>query len=520
MKKRIPLLIVAALAALLPAGAQKLVLLHTNDTHSQIEPTAQGEGGILQRKALMDSVRKVEKNVIAIDAGDGVQGSLYFKMFRGEADYPLMDMVGYDIRILGNHEFDNGLDELAHYWKKAGSEKLSANYDFSHTAAKGIFKPWTIKKVGGKKIGFFGINVNPESLIVADNYKGMGFSPAIATADSIAALLKAKGCDLVVAVTHIGYNMGPKEDDLKLARQSQDIDIIIGGHSHTLVNPATFENTPSVVMNSQGRPVLVVQTGKSGKYVGEISIDLKKIGKEVPEYKLIPVTDRFEESVLDPAMSRFIKPYKARVDSLCSLKVGYVAEDMENGRRTGAFPNWDGDFGSWYGNLKADSLARTGQSIGTLDLAVMNVGGIRVPWKKGPLDMGMVLSAFPFSNRYMIIRLKGIDLLKVMQTAASKGGEAISHEGIAVTDRDGNLMHFLINGEEVDPEKHYTVGTVDYLAWGNDDLREMANGEVLYTDDVEIAAPILRYLKAFGDAGIPVTADPRPRFITSCNTGK
>ncbi len=104
------------------AIARDLVILHTNDTHSQIEPDASGAGGILQRKAVIDSVRKAERDAIVVDAGDAVQGSLYFKLFRGEVDYPLMDMIGYDIRILGNHEFDNGIEELAPYIKKSSGE--------------------------------------------------------------------------------------------------------------------------------------------------------------------------------------------------------------------------------------------------------------------------------------------------------------------------------------------------------------------------------------------------------------
>lgn len=492
--------------------AQKLVILHSNDTHSQLEPTKTGQGGILQRKAVIDSVKSVEKNVIVVDAGDAVQGSLYFKMFRGEADFPLMDMVGYDIRILGNHEFDNGLDDLARYWKKVKGDKLSANYDFSETAAKGVFKPWVIKKVGGKKIGFFGLNVDPESLIIASNYEGMRFSPAIATADSIAALLKKKGCDLVVAVTHIGYGRSDKESDLQLARESRDIDIIIGGHSHTLVDPANPDQTPWVVENAVGRPVVIAQTGKSGKYLGEITIDLSKVGKETPSYRLIPVTDRFEPAQLDPAMQALLNKYKASVDSVCSVRVGRVADTMEN-NRTGAFANWTGDFASWYGKLLLDSLRSVDPRIPPLDISVMNVGGIRSSWEKGPLDKGNVLSTFPFSNRFVVMRLKGADLMAAMSTAARKGGEAISKEALVITDADGGIVRMILGGEEVDPERIYTVGTIDYIAAGNDDLREFANGEVIYMDDVEIAAPILRYLEYLDRLGIPVSGDPRPRFI-------
>lgn len=509
------------LAGSMALMAEHLVILHTNDTHSQIEPEKSGAAGIMQRKAVFDSVRRAEKNVITVDAGDGVQGSLYFKMFRGDADFPLLNMTGYDIRILGNHEFDNGLDDLARYWKQVKGTPLSANYDFSATPAKGIFKPYVIKKIGGKKIGFIGLNVDPESLIVADNYKGMKFKPVIETANEVASMLKRdKKCDLVVAVTHIGYDMGDKEDDLKLARNSRDIDVIIGGHSHTLVNPDTPDKTPHLVSNLDGKPVLVAQAGKAGRYVGKIDIDLDKIGEVAPEYSLISVSDRFGSDRLDPKMEAFLAPYKHKVDSVNNMRVGYVAENMDGTSRIGRFPNWAADFGAWYGNLKLDSLRAADSSVPRLDMAIMNVGGIRSSWPEGELCKGKVLSTFPFSNRYVVMRIKGSSLLEAMKVAARKGGEAISHGARVVTDKDGNLQTMLIDGKPVDPDKEYTVGTIDYLAWGNDDLRSLADGKVIFTDDVEIAGPFLRYLKSLDDYGLPVDSDSTPRFTVSTKEEK
>lgn len=176
----------------LSAAAERLVILHTNDTHSNIESDRNGVGGILPRKAIIDSVRKAEKNVILVDAGDMVQGTLYFKYFRGDVEYPLFNMMGYDVRILGNHEFDNGIDELARNWKKVKGARLSANYDFSRTPAAGLFKPYVVKKIGGKKIGFIGINVDPASLISAANTGAMEFRPVIETANHWAEFLKRK----------------------------------------------------------------------------------------------------------------------------------------------------------------------------------------------------------------------------------------------------------------------------------------------------------------------------------------
>ncbi|MDE5975301.1 MAG: metallophosphoesterase, partial [Muribaculaceae bacterium] len=261
--------LVGAAALCLGASAERLVILHTNDTHSSIDPASNGTGGILQRKAIIDSVRKAEKNVITVDAGDMVQGSLYFKYFRGDVEYPLMDMTGYDIRILGNHEFDNGMKDLAEKYRDVKGARLSSNYDFSGTELEGIFSPYVIKKVGGKKIGFIGLNVDPESLISKNNID-VRFKEIIPEANRLAAFLKnEKKCDLVVAVTHIGYEKeNDKTTDPELIAASRDIDIVIGGHSHTLIDPNHPEKYPSLLPNADGKPVRVVQTGKYGRYVG------------------------------------------------------------------------------------------------------------------------------------------------------------------------------------------------------------------------------------------------------------
>ena len=248
------------------AEARSLVILHTNDTHSQIDPDAFGNGGVLQRKAIIDSVRAAEDDVILVDAGDVVQGSLFFKFFRGEVEYHLMDMMNYDIRILGNHEFDNGVADIAKYYRQTKSTPLSANYDFSGTELDGIFSPYAIREIGNRKIGFFGINIDPESLIDSSNTGGLKFREIIPVANETAAFLKNdKKCDIVVAVTHIGIvKQNRKTTDYELAEASKDIDIIIGGHSHSVIMPGENGDTPSIVMNAEGKPVLVAQTGKYG----------------------------------------------------------------------------------------------------------------------------------------------------------------------------------------------------------------------------------------------------------------
>lgn len=518
MKK---LLISLALLAggVLASSAEDLVILTTNDTHSNIDFDNNGKGGILPRKAIIDSVRQAEKNVILVDAGDMVQGTLYFKYFKGDVEYPIFNMMDYDIRILGNHEFDNGLDQLADHWKNVKGARLSANYDFKGTPAEGLFKPYVIKKVGKKKIGFFGINVDPASLISKENYAGMTYHDAIDTANKTAAMLrKDKKCDLVVAVTHIGYEAIPgKASDMELARQSRDIDIIIGGHSHTFVDPSTPEATPYWIKNAAGRPVLVTQTGKYGRNIGYIKIDLDDIGKHEFDYEYIPVTDRFSPEAYDKNIENFLAPYKHKVDSVNSNVIGWSVMDMANNDRNGAYANWSADFGLWEGRHIADSIRATGTDFPEVDMSFMNVGGIRQPMKKGIVTEGQILSTFPFSNRMTIIEIKGKDIIDALRVAAVKGGEAVSENIRVVTDGAGKLLRVTIDGDEMDPDKLYRVATIDYVAQGNDDLVSMANNREIWRDDKELSAEVMRYIRHLTSLGVPLSADPNGRFVKDVN---
>lgn len=502
---------------LLAAGAamaEDLVILTTNDTHSNIDPDAAGVGGVLPRKVIIDSVRKAEKNVILVDAGDMVQGTLYFKYFKGDVEYPLFNMMNYDIRILGNHEFDNGLDELARYWKKVKADRLSANYDFSDTPARGLFVPSVIKKVGGHKVGFIGLNVDPKSLISEENYKGMKFKDIISTANAEAARLRKKGCDLVVAVTHIGYDKEPgRETDLDLARESRDLDIIIGGHSHTFVDPSTPDKTPYWVENAVGHPVLITQTGKYGRNVGYIKIDLDDIRDRKFDYEYIPVTDRFPSEAYDRKIEAFLAPYKHVVDSVNSVVIGYSLQDLSNKRVSGPFANWAGDFGQWYGRNVADSLYKINPAFPAVDLAIMNVGGIRQPMPKGPVTEGQILSTFPFSNKLRLISIKGKDLVETMKIVAPRGGEAVSEAVRVVTNDKDEALRVVVNGEEVDPERDYTVCTIDYIAEGNDDMIPMKRHRELWRDTEEVSVRILEYIKHLESLGLGIDPDPTKRFV-------
>lgn len=275
MKLRNILLFSFLFIGLMVGAQKKIVILGTNDTHSRIEPIPEndrnygGMGGVVAREAFIDGIRKQNQNVLLFDAGDFVQGTPYFNLFHGRVEAQAMNLMKYDAGTLGNHEFDYGLDSLKMIVKKLNFPILNCNYDFSETVLKDDIKPYVVLKRFGLKIGVLGVGVDPEGLIQKNKYEGMLFKPAISSVNFYAKILKdSKKCDLVVCLSHLGYN-----DDIKLAEQSKNVDIIIGGHSHT------YMEKPDMRTNLDGKEVLIFQTGKSGAYVNKIEVELDKIKK-------------------------------------------------------------------------------------------------------------------------------------------------------------------------------------------------------------------------------------------------
>lgn len=264
------------LAASAPmADAQKLVILHTNDTHSQIEPVrvgrASGLGGVERRLQYINSVREQygRKNVLLLDGGDYNQGTPYFTVSRGDLEVELCNALKVDVATLGNHEFDNGKEELARRLKKAKHTTVTCNYDFSQTCLRKAIKPYTIVHRGGMKIGIIGVTSYLEGNVLKAHTEGLVRLDGIARVNYYADILKhRKHCDLVILLSHFGFDGGSYErpSDIIMAQNSRDIDVIVGGHSHTFLNEARE------VKNANGIAVPIVQAGSKGTVVGRLDI--------------------------------------------------------------------------------------------------------------------------------------------------------------------------------------------------------------------------------------------------------
>ena len=249
---------------------KQLTILHTNDMHSHIHPFTSGRnkgvGGMAQRSTIIKQIREEGNQVLLLDAGDIFQGTPYFNVYGGELEFKLMSEMGYDASTIGNHDFDNGLDGLVRQLPHAKFPFIVSNYDFSDTEMEGNYLKYKVFNKSGIKVGVFGIGIELEGLVSKNMYGNTLYQNPIDKSNYYADLLKnSLGCDLVICLSHLGFKYSTKKvSDKLLAVQTKNIDLIIGGHTHT------FLNKPVIVENLEGRNVQIAQVGYAGINIGRI----------------------------------------------------------------------------------------------------------------------------------------------------------------------------------------------------------------------------------------------------------
>lgn len=255
----------------------RLTILHTNDTHSNIDPFPDnhsrypGKGGVARRFELIQKVREQEENVLLLDAGDIFQGTPYFNKFGGVLEMKLMTALGYDAATMGNHDFDGGMDGFVKAQESADFPFLCSNYDFKNTPIDGHTQNYTIIQKGNIKVGIFGVGVELKGLVPDNKYGESVYLDPIEIANDRALELKEKGCDLVICLSHLGYEyQKDKVSDRVLAQRTKNIHLIIGGHTHTFLEKPTEEK------NLAGETVLVNQVGWAGINVGRVDFNFEK----------------------------------------------------------------------------------------------------------------------------------------------------------------------------------------------------------------------------------------------------
>lgn len=255
---------------------KKITILHTNDVHSHIDPFPKEHseypnlGGLARRATLVTAIRKENPNTLLFDAGDIFQGTPYFNFYGGELEFKLMSMLKYDAATIGNHDFDNGIDGLFAQVPNASFKLISANYDFSNTVMNGFTKPYEIYNVDGIKIGVYGLGIELDGLVTKKLFKETVYlNPFEVAQDTERKLKEEEKCDLIVCLSHLGYQYDSnKPDDLKLAASTKYTNLIIGGHTHT------FLDKPTIAKNSANIDVLVNQVGCYGVNLGRIDFYL------------------------------------------------------------------------------------------------------------------------------------------------------------------------------------------------------------------------------------------------------
>ena len=260
----------------------KLTILHTNDVHSQIEPFPlnhnkyPNRGGFARRANIFKGLMKINPNTLIFDAGDIFQGTPYFNFFKGELELNLMKKMGYNAATIGNHEFDAGLSSLKTNILNNDFQFISSNYNFDNTELEGLVNKYKVYKKQGVKIGVFGLGIELNGLVNSSLYlETKYYDPVEIAKEMTTKLKKEKKCDLIICISHLGHSyQNDKISDLKLGKLTSDIDLIIGGHTHTLLKK------PKIIKNSKNEDVIINQVGSNGVYIGKIDFNFSKLNKK------------------------------------------------------------------------------------------------------------------------------------------------------------------------------------------------------------------------------------------------
>lgn len=460
-------------------------IVHTNDTHSQIDGIYMDEqpvGGVVERASFLELMRQQDPQLIYLDAGDMVQGSPYFNVWNGLVEMKAMNLQGLICSTFGNHEFDNGVDFLKNMLDYACFPIVNCNYDVTGTPLEPYVRKSMIIERKGVRIGITGVTCDPNNLIFNRNWEGISYKSPVAAANEQAAQLREQGCDVVILLSHVGYYPNDSTGDRWIAANSLGIDLIIGGHTHT-----NIENG-EVVMNAIGKPVMITQTGAKASPIGFVNVKMEKHGhhkdgsdafllKGITCKKLHP--DLYDLRSYGRVMSDFIAPYRDSLDQKMSAVLGHCAHDLPRFRPE-----------SPLGNFASDVLRAVGEKVygHPMDVGIMNVGGLRNDLYAGDLKLGDIYRVFPFENTLSILELKGKYLTEMFEQIKGKRLEALSGVTCTMTIEKGTsadgektenitISDIKVGGEPIDPERTYYIATIDYLAEGNDHMTALTKAD-------------------------------------------
>jgi len=476
-----------------PAHAQgntfQLTILHTNDTHGRIDqisdvgsrctPADAAEnrcvGGVARRATIIKQVRGEGGNVLLLDGGDQFQGTLFYTKYKGKEASTFMNLLGYDAMAVGNHEFDDGPANLAHFIENVNFPVISANIDSSNDAdLAGLIQPYTILDVDGKQIGIVGYTTEETSILSSpgNNVRFLNIERRVQAAVD---MLTEKGVTIIIAVSHAGYDR-----DQQVGESVTGIDIIVGGHSHTLLSntdPLALGPYPTVVNSPDGSPVLVVTDYQWGINLGRLDVIFDSQG--VPEsWSGAPI--HLDSSVaMDPEIQALVEEYRAPLDDLQQTVVGQTTDLLDGDRASCRFGECT------MGNYVADAILWSTASEG-VQAVIINGGSFRSSIPKGDITLGNILEVLPFSNTIATLDLKGEDVISALENGVSRAHSAANEgtgrfpqiAGIRYTWSPNKLPGERILRVEIqnadgsftpiDPQGTYKIATNDFLRKGGD----------------------------------------------------
>lgn len=516
MKRLAALLATALLAGAALARDVTLTILHHNDIHARVEPTmikGQPYGGVARIGTLVAQLRSTEPNPVLLNAGDTFQGTLYFQAYTGQADLFFMNRIGYQAMAPGNHEFDKGPAAFSAFIDKADFPLVSANLDVSdEPALRGKIPPFTILMVGGEKLGVIGATTEDTPSISSPG-PNVRFKPVRASVLAAVRALESQGVDKIVLLSHLGYG-----EDVRIARELDGVDVVVGGHSHTLLGaferegiPSSSGTYPTVVKSPNGDTVLVVQAWEWGKVLGKLRVTFDGKGRVRSWAGSQPIL--VDKSIPeDPFLSAMVARFQKPINALRGSVVGET-KTLLDGSRGAA-----GRGTAMMADVLTDAFMAATRNSGPV-AAFVNAGGVRASIEPGPITFEQAITVQPFGNTLCLLDLTGAELLAALEHGVAGlpeggGGMLFPSAGLAYTVDVAKLpgqrvVSATLGGAPIDPAKTYRCVFGSFVAGGGDghEVLKNAKGARLDTGLLDVDA-LVAYLRA----NSPLNVQPGTRL--------
>lgn len=545
------------------ARSLSLTIMHVNDTHSHLDAISGGSvmlngtqtymdmGGFARLSAKVNRVRTEKENLLLLHGGDAVQGTLYFTQTEGKADFDLLNLLGFDAMVLGNHEFDKGSATAASFYGLAEFPLVSANIDASADAnLADLVVPYIIQEIDGTRVAVVGLTLE-DTAVISSPGDDVVFNAVVDTAQTVVASLESQGINKIIFLTHLGYG-----GDMALARSVSGIDLIVGGHSHTLLGDfnalglAAEGAYPTVVANPDNENVYIVQAWEWAKVTGVLDVEFDADGQvtSCAGNAVLLVDDNFQQKDVDgnkqdvdeathaallaaieenPAIEvvaedeaalAVLAPYQEAVEELDHTVIGQAAADLLHIREPGThtsgveLPN-----GSHIAPHVCEAMVWKANTTGDLgvDMAIQNAGGVRIDVPAGDITVGTAYTLLPFGNTLVVLELTGAQIVEALEIGVERSGGAFPYVGHARYTADATapagsriLSVELADGEGgwtvIDPAATYRVATNSYMAGGGDGYTVLgeADGYRLDTGWVD-AETFMGYVQAQEVLDIP-----------------